>query len=233
MDRIDPAARCELMWAGRHEIRCAETQSAATGISVDHATKPFVGPAQKQSCTIAISGLEPLADFGAGDGEFVLDVGGDVHHIESVGFAAGPQQVHIALPTGTEPVVVADHHRGDTEPVHEDVADEICRLEPGELSVEGLNDEMVKSGSSEGGRTLVEGLEQLQATIVSKEHLSRVGIEGEHHRFCTFCCGSADHPAEEGLVPQVHTIEGARGDDAPDAWREMGKTVVDVHCTQR
>ena len=176
---------------------------------------------------------QPLADLGAGDGQLILDVGRDVHHIESVGLAAGPQQVHIAFPACTEPVVVSDHDRGGAKPVHEHVADEIRRLEPGEFPVEGLDDEVVESGLGEGGGALVQGLEELQSAVVSEEHLPRVGVEGEHHRLGPFLRGLADHPVQERLVPEVHTVKGARGDDASDALGEMGKTVVDVHCIQR
>ena len=93
--------------------------------------------------------------------------------------------------------------------------------------------EKSKSGPGEGGGPLVQVLEQLQSAIVSEKHLSRVGVEGEHHGLCGFLPGLSDHPVEECLMPEVHAVEGARGHDAPDALGEMGKTVVDVHCIQR
>ena len=233
LNGIDSASRRQLMRTGRHEIGRAKPQGPAPGIAVDDPAGPFVGTAEEQAGTFTISVEQPLADLGAGHGELILDVSRDVYHVKSVGLAAGSKQVHIAFPTGTEPMVMPDHYRGGTQPVHEDVADEIRWLEPGEFPIEGLDDEVVESGSGEGGGPLVQGLEQLQSAIVSEKHLSRVRVKGEHHGLCGFLPGLSNHPVEECLMAEVHAVEGARGHDAPDALGEMGKTVVDVHCIQR
>ena len=179
MDRIDAGARGELMFPDWDEVGGPKAEGAAAGIAVDDATGPGLGSAQQDAGTIAVACGAPLADLGAGDGQFILDVGRNVDHVESVGLAAVPQQVDVALSSGTEPVVVADHDGCAPKALHEHIAHEVRGLEPGEIPVEGLDDKVVEARAGELRNALGQGREQLQTAVVSEQDLTGVGGEGE------------------------------------------------------
>ena len=154
-------------------------------------------------------------------------------HVESVGLAAVPQQVDVALPSGTEPVVVADHDGCASEALHEHIAHEVRGLEPGEIPIERLDDQVVESGVGELRNALVQGLEQLQSAVIPEQDLTGVGVKGEDDGLRAFRTGPVDHPVQQGAVTEVDPVKGARGHDALGASGEMGKTAVNVHCDQR
>jgi hypothetical protein len=135
---------------------------------------------------VHIAVAQTLPDFGARNGEFVFDVGWNVHHIESVCFPAAPQQFYVAFSASAETVIVADHNGGTAQPVHQDFPNKFCRLEPRELQIEGLNDQMVQAGFGQGSGPLIQGLEQLKAAVFSEQDLTWVGVKGQNNRFGIF-----------------------------------------------
>ena len=160
-------------------------------------------------------------------------MGWNVDHVEPVGLPAVPQQVDVTLSSGAEPVVVADHDGCTAEAFHQHIAHEVGGLEPGEIPVERLDDQVVEAGAGELRNALVEGLEQLESAVVPKQDLSGVGVEGEDEGLRVLRTGPVDHPVQQGAVAEVDPVKGARGHDALGTSGEMGKTAVNVHCDQR
>ena len=233
LDGVDPRCGQDLIGFEGIEVGRGESQLPAPAVSADHLTLPLEAMPHQGAGAGHIAVVEPLPDFGAGDGEFVFDVRGDVGHIESVRLPAFAKEFFVALPARSESVVVAHHHGGAAEPSDEDVPDEVFWTKPGESAVERLDDQVVQANDFEGLRPLIEGLEQLQSAVVAKEDLPRMGVEGEHHGLGIGGLGLLHHPAQEGLVAQVHAIEGACRHDAAGAGREVGESVVKLHECQK
>ena len=215
------------------EIGRGESQLPPPSVSPDHLSLPLEALPHQRAGARHIAIVETLPDFGAGDGEFVLDVRGDVGYIESVSLAAFSKEFFVALPARSESVVVAHHYGGAAEPSDEDVPDKVLRTKPGERPVERLDDEVVEARGFEGLCPLIEGLEQLQPAVFAKEDLPRVWIEGEHHGLSSGGLCFIHHPAQQCLVAQVHAIKGACGHDAAGAGWEVGESTVKLHERQK
>ena len=120
----------------RLKVRRPVPQGPTAGCAGDDLPTPGVCPAQQAASTRQIPFPDALADLGARNGEFVLDVGGDVLDFETVGLTTGPEEFLIALPSGTESVVVADDDGGRSKPFDQDIPHEVLRTQSGEGLVE-------------------------------------------------------------------------------------------------
>ena len=152
--------------------------------------------------------------------------------IEAIGLSTISQQFHVAFSPCAKAVVMAHHHRGAAEAIDEHVSDEIRGLEAAKRSIKRLDHQMVKPCFGQRQNPLVQGLKQLESTVFAKQDLPGMRIEGEHDGFRIFCGRLLDHPVEQRPVAEVDAIERAGGDDASGAFREMGKTAVNVHCVK-
>ena len=228
--RIDAFRWEQLAGFTGREVGGAESKRASTAIPFHDFATPGVVPPEQIPGAIEVAFVHLLADLRAGDRQLAFDVGGDVHHVETIGLAARPQQLHIAFAPGSEPVVVADDDRGRSEPVYEDFPDEFGGLQPGEGPIEMLDDEVVESRLRQAFRPLPEGLQQLQSAVLPEEHLPGVRVEGQHDRLGILPPGFFGHPIEQGPVAEVDPVKCAGGDDAVAVRLEMGKTLVDAHC---
>ena len=77
---------------------------------------------------IEVATLQPLTNLGAGYGEFAFDVGRNVLNIKAEGLSAGAQEVHIALPSGTKPMVMAHDDGRNAEAGDQHIAHKVFRL---------------------------------------------------------------------------------------------------------
>ena len=154
-------------------------------------------------------------------------------HVEAIGLSTFAQEVLIALSSSAKPVIVADDDGGAPQALNQHVPHKFGGAQTGKGPVKGLDDEVVQAGVRQGGGTLVHGLQEFEPAVLAEEHLPRVGVEGQDHGFRISDSCLVHHPLQQGLMAEVHPVKGAGGDDAPDAGREVGKSVVNLHWNQK
>ena len=148
MDSIDAGARAELIVLRPERGWRSESPGCRPRAS-PWTTRPGpLGPGPARAGAVAVALGETLADFGAGDGEFILDVRGDVGHVESVASPhsrsrstspSRPAPNRWSWPTTT---VVQPSPRTRTSRTKS------VRTKPGERPVERLDDKVVEPGSA-------------------------------------------------------------------------------------
>ena len=96
---------------------------------------------------------------------------------ETVLLARCPQEIRCSGPGLAEVKVIAGHRVADPQPVDQDVADEVRRLDPGKLPVERQYQDAVQAAGAQDIRLLV-ARRQTEDGLVRIENRARVRLEG-------------------------------------------------------
>lgn len=229
---IYPFSRQQLVRFFCSKVGSRISQLLASAVSMDHRSAPRWGMTEQTPGFRNGAVSDPLADFGAGHGDFALDMGRDVLDDEAIRFAAGLEKFHVSFPSCSETVVVSYNDGRGAQSFNEHIPNEFLGPEPGEGAVERLNDQMIQSGFRQFLDPLIEGLDQLQATVFPEQHLAGVGVKSEHDRLSIAFCGFFHHPVQQGTVSEMDSVKCAGGDNALSALWEVGKSSVCQHWSK-
>lgn len=215
------------------EIGGAKTEYTSPCFSFHDFSSPSMGAAQQLRGGVHTARFDALANLGAGNGQFSFDMGGDVYHVETIGFSAAAKQFHIAFAPCSESMVMSDCDGGGAHPPDQNIPNEFLRAKSGKGNVEWLHYEVVQSSRGETGSPLVERLQKLETRVFPKEHGPGVWIKRENHGFRVLGLRLLNHPVQQGPMPEVHTVKGAGRHDPFPVLCEVGKSFVDLHAVRR
>jgi hypothetical protein len=165
------------------------------------------GPVQCQGRGQRVAAQQPVADQGRGiDGPFILGLEGKRGDAEPGALAGLGQHGRVAAAILAEAEIVADHHMGDAEAVHQHVRDEDIRRAPDHVGIEGQHE-----GGIDAEILQVPHLDaerrQAEMRFVGLEEAPRMRLEGQHAELGVQPLGLGLGLGQHRLMAAMHAVE--------------------------
>ncbi len=150
--------------------------------------------------------------------------------LEVVDLALLGEELHGARGLVAEAEVGALDDRLGVQLVDQDLPHEVGGGQPGELGGEGQDQHRVHAQlGHEFGAPVVRG--EQRGVAARADDLARVRVEGDDHRRNAEGAGPVHGVPDDQLVPAVHSVVGADGDDAaPPVLGDVLQATPALHC---
>lgn len=204
----------------RAEVRGGKAERPADAFAFDHGAEDRELPAEQACCAGQVAGFHGPANERAADN---LPVQGHRRHAdfgEAVRRPEFSEQVEIAGAAFAKRPLEADADFAQRPPGVRERADEVGGLGGGEVAVERDDENVVEAEAADELELVQRGGEKARC-LVGAEDADRVRVEGDGDGGAARQAGVVERAAEDGLVPEMHSIEDADGEE--DRAGEVGE----------